>query len=156
MYYVENLRLREHDIFPAPEILKKILGESFPAYLMFQDALPELELEQEWQWYGPQKVWAARGQYNWTTPRGTKKEKTLYWLYAAEGSFNVAVWFLAKNRQDLLDANVNDETKQLIRKAKTFGKVHMQTFPIALDITAAERLADVYALIKCKKQLETY
>ena len=137
---------------PAGEELKQALGDSYAAYKTFQNALPGLEIEQEWQWYTPYKAWFARGQYRWTTPRGTRKEKTLYWLYVYERYFSVAVWFKEKNRQEALRANVGEKTKQLIHDAKTMGK--MPTFPVVFDITAAEPLTDIYALIECKKRLE--
>ena len=38
----------------------------------------------------------AKGQCFWTTRRGTKKEKVLYWLYVYKGCFNVTVWFKEK------------------------------------------------------------
>ena len=148
----ENLRLRNPELIPTNEVLEQTLGESFGAYETFQEALPSLEIEQEWQWYTPHKAWFARGQYFWITPRGTRKEKTLYWLYVYDGYFCVAVWFKEKNRTEILDANVSVKTKELIRNAKTAGKV--PTFPVMFDITTDELLADIYTLIDCKKRLE--
>ena len=43
----ENLRLRDPAITPTSEILEKVLGGSFATYEAFQEALPELEIEQE-------------------------------------------------------------------------------------------------------------
>ena len=82
--------------------MEQILGDSYAAYETFQDALPGLEMEHERQWYAPYKAWFAKGQYFWATPRGTRKEKTLYWLYVYEGYFIVAVWFKEKNRAEVL------------------------------------------------------
>jgi len=111
-----------------------------------------MDIEQEWQWYTPHKAWFAKGQHWWTTPRGTRKEKNLYWLHVFEGFFSVAVWFLEKNRAEILRAGVSEKTKQIIHDAETMGK--MATFPVVLDIIAVEPLADVCALIDCKKRLE--
>ena len=148
----ENLRLREPEVTPTSEVLKQVLGSSYAAYETFQDALPGLEIEQEWQWYTPHKAWFAKGQHWWTTLRGTKKEKNLYWLHVCEGYFSVAVWFKEKNRTEALRADVSEKTKQLIRDAETMGK--MPTFPVRFDITTAKPLADIYALIECKKRIE--
>ena len=114
--------------------------------------MPGLEMEQEWQWYTPHKAWFAKGQYFWTTLRGARKEKNLYWLYVYEGYFSVAVWFKEKNRAEALMADVRKKTKQLIRDAETMGK--MPTFPVVFDITTVEPLADIYVLLDCKKKLE--
>jgi len=148
----EKLRLRDPETMPTSEVLEQTLGDSYAAYETFQDALPSLEMEQEWQWYTPYKAWFAKGQHFWTTARGTRKEKNLYWLYIYEGYFSVAVWFKEKNRAEVLMADVSEKTRQLIRDAETMGK--LPTFPVVLDITTAEPLADIYALLDCKKRIE--
>jgi len=148
----EKLRLREPEAAPTSEVLEQALGGSYAAYETFQDALPSLEMEQEWQWYTPYKAWFAKGQYFRTTPRGTRKEKNLYWLYVYEGYFSVAVWFKEKNREEVLGTDVSEKAKQLIRNAETMGKV--PTFPVVFDITTVEPLADIYLLLDCKKRIE--
>jgi hypothetical protein len=148
----EKLQLRDPELPPTGEVLEQVLSSSYAAYEAFQDALPDLDIEQVWQWYTPHKAWFARGQHFWTTSRGTRKEKTLYWLHVFEGTFSVAVWFKEKNRAEILSADVSERTKQLIRDAKTAGK--MPTFPVVFDVTTAEPLADICALIECKKRIE--
>ena len=148
----ENLQLREPQVTPTRELLEQILGDSYAAYETFQDALPGLEMEQEWQWYTPYKAWFAKGQHFWVTPRGARKEKNLYWLYVYDGYFSVAVWFKEKNRTEVLMADVSEKTRQLIRDAETMGK--LPTFPVVFDITTVEPLADIYELLNCKKRIE--
>lgn len=148
----ERLRLRDPAITPTGEMLEQTLGGSYAAYEALQDALPGLEIEQEWQWYTPHKAWFAKGQHFWTTPRGTRKEKNLYWLHVYEGYFSVAVWFKEKNRAEVLASGVSERTKKLIHDAETMGK--MPTFPVVFDITTAEPLTDIYVLLDCKKRLE--
>jgi len=148
----EAFWLRNPELPPSISELEQALGESYHAYKIFQEALPKLEIEQEWQWYTPYRAWFARGQYRWTTPRGTKKEKTLYWLYVFEGHFSIAVWFKEKNRHEVLNVDVGEKTRQLILDAETMGK--LPTFPALFDVTTAESFADIYALINLKKRLE--
>ena len=148
----ENLRLRNPGVTPTSELLEQTLGGSYAAYEEFQDNLPGLEIEQEWQWYTPHKAWFARGRHWWTTPRGANKEKTLYWLHVFEGCFDVAVWFKEKNRAEAMKADVSETTRQMIQDAKTMGKV--PTFPVVFNVSTTEPLADIYALIECKKMLE--
>jgi len=148
----ENLQLREPQVTPTRELLEQILGDSYAAYETFQDALPGLEMEQEWQWYTPYKAWFAKGQHFWVTPRGARKEKNLYWLYVYDGYFSVAVWFKEKNRMEVLRADISEKTKKLIRDAETMGK--LPTFPVVFDITTVEPLADIYLLLDCKKRIE--
>ncbi|MCL2360511.1 MAG: DUF3788 domain-containing protein [Defluviitaleaceae bacterium] len=148
----EKLQLRDQVITPTNPQLEQILGESYKAYEALQNTLPELEIEQEWQWYTPSKVWAGRGQHRWTTPRGTSKEKTLYWLHVFEGWFSVAVWFKEKNREIILQADVSEKTKELIRGSSTYGK--LPTFPVEFKVATDEPIADICVLIDSKKRLE--
>jgi len=148
----ELLRLKDPFVTPTSEILEQTLGASYAAYETFQEGLPNLDIEQEWQWYTPHKAWFARGQHWWTTPRGTNKEKTLYWLHVFEGFFDVAVWFKEKNRMEAMKANLSEKTEQLILDAQTMGKV--PTFPVVFGVTTIEPIADIYSLIECKKRLE--
>ena len=148
----EKFQLREPDVTPTSDILERVLGDSYVAYEVFQETLPKFDIEQEWQWYTPYKAWFAKGQHWWTTQRGTRKEKNLYWLYVFDGYFSVAVWFKEKNREEVLMADVSEKTKRLIRDAETMGK--LPTFPVLLDITTVEPLEDIYKLIECKKRIE--
>ena len=148
----DNLQLRDPMTVPTDELLEHVLGQSYAAYETLLDALPELEIEQEWQWYTPHKAWFAKGRYFWTTKKGTKKEKNLYWLHVFDGYFNMAVWFKEKNRAKILNADVRDKTKQLISDSETYGKI--PTFPIVIEVTSTDTLADIYELINYKKLLE--
>jgi len=148
----ENLRLKESAITPTCHIVEQALGNSYVAYEAFQKALPSQEIVQEWQWYTPYKAWFAKGQYNYTTPRGTKKVKTLYWLYVFDGYFDVAIWFKEKNREEILKANVSEATIGRITSAETMGK--LPTFPVVFKLTETEPLADIYTLLEYKKRLE--
>lgn len=147
-----NFKLKERDVIPTDEMIVQVLGDSYAAYEALQEALPALELEQEWQWYTPYKAWFAKGQHFWTTARGTRKEKNLYWLYIYEGYFSVAIWFKEKNRTELLNANLSEHTRQLINSAETMGK--LPTFPVLFEIRTLEPLAEIYSLIGYKKKLE--
>ena len=147
----EELQLREHDVTPTTDVLEQVLADSYIAYEILQDALPDLEMEQNWQWYTPHKVWCAKGQYFWTSSRGIRKEKVLYWLYVFKDYFNVTVWFKESNRDIVLDANVSEETKQIILNAKTEMGC---TFPVLFKVTTQESLFDIYTLINLKKQIE--
>jgi len=149
----KDLQLRDRDTRPTSELLEQTLGDSYTAYETFQEALPGLEIEQEWQWYTPHKAWFARGQYFWTTPRGVRKEKNLFWLHVYDGVFSVAVWFKEKNREEVLRTCVSEHTKKLIHEAKTVGKV--ATFPVVFEVNTAKVLGDIYSLIECKKRLES-
>lgn len=149
----ESLQLKNSAAPPTREALELVLGKSYAAYEALQDALPQMEIEQAWQWYMPYKAWFAKGQYAWTTPRGARKEKNVYWLHVYAGYCSVAIWFKEKNRNALLCGNLREELKQKIADAETIGKV--PTFPVIFDICNSEVLADVCALLECKKHLET-
>lgn len=153
MHNQETLQLRDREAPPDFEALQSVLREeSYAAYELLQDALPGMEIEQSWQWYTPHKAWFARGQHVFVSPRGAKKEKTLYWLHVYDGYFCVAVWFKEKNRAALLEADLSDETKHLITNGETMG--NLPTFPVVVDVNTPAALTALYALIDCKKRLE--
>jgi len=137
---------------PTNDVLAVVLGNSFAAYEVLQATLPQLDIEQHWQWYTPYNAWFAKGNHGWTTPKGTRKETNLYWLYPYQGYFRMALWFLEKHRGELLSAEVSEATKQIILDSRTQGK--MATFPVALDVTTPENLADILVLIEWKKRLK--
>ena len=147
-----NLQLKERNLSPTKEALEPILGKSYAAYEALQYALPDLDIEQNWQWYTPYKVWCAKGQYFWVSIRGARKEKVLYWLYVYSEYFCVAVWFKEKNRDELLKSCVSDKTKKMIYDAG--NKMGLATFPVLFKIVSEEELIDVYTLIDCKKKME--
>ena len=150
----EKCQLKDPGSTPDDDTLKRVLSEPcYAAYEEFQDALPRFYIEQEWQWYKPYKAWFAKGQHYWTTPRGTRKEKNLYWLHVFDGYFCVAIWFKEKNRAELLNSEVSEKTKAIIRDAKEWSCT-MPTFPVTIKVTDAKSLADIYKLISCKKSLE--
>ena len=148
----EELELRDPEEIPTYEMLEEILGDSYDVYETFQEALPDLEIEQEWQWNKSHKVWSAKGQHWWTSPRGTEKEKNLYWLLVYKGYFSIAVWFLDKNREKLLKADVSEKTKDIIATEKNAGK--MATFRVLFNVKSIEALDDIYTLIDWKKKME--
>jgi hypothetical protein len=149
----ENLQFKDPNSPPTNETLTETLGKSYTAYETFQDTLSELEIEQVWQWYKPYKAWFAKGQHFWTTARGIRKEKTLYWLHVYDEHFCVVIWFKEKNRTEILNADVSEETRQLIREAKEWS-CKMPTFPVIFDITMSVPIDDIRVLIDCKKRLE--
>lgn len=153
----EELRLREPEIQPTDEVLAKVLGDSYGAYKTFCKELADLELEQVWQFYPcvGTKAWMARGVFKWTTPRGAKKEKNLYWLSVWEKYIKISVWFKGSNRAEVLKLNISNKTKNVIAGAKIMGE-KMNTFPVEFEVTTAEQLADIYELIQCKKRLEAF
>jgi len=124
----DNLQLKDPDMPQTSEMLEQVLGNSYAAYEIFQETLPDIEIEQDWQWYTPYKAWLAKGQYWWVMQRGAGKEKNLYWLYVFDGYFAVAAWFKEKNREEALKADVSEKTRQLICDPKTMGK--LPTFPV--------------------------
>ena len=99
------------------------------------------------------KCWLAQGKYKWCTPRGAKKEKTIYWSAAWDKYFVVAIWFKEDNRPEILRADVSEKTKQLIRNGKMFGP-KMRTFPVEFEVTDTGQIADICTLIKFKQKLE--
>ena len=148
----KEIQLKDRDVIPTREVLEQVLKDSYIAYESFQDTLIDLDMEQDWMWYTPHKIWCAKGQYFWSTPRGTRKEKVLYWLNVSDGFFNVTVWFKEKNRSELLLADLSAKTKKIIHDTKSI--MNESTFPVMCKVITIDDLIDIYTLIKSKKQME--
>jgi len=153
----EKIRLTDPAVTPTTDVIKAALGNnSYSTYQKFLSGLADLEIENEWKYY-PQpmcgKCWLAQGKYRWTTPRGAKKEKTIYWLSVWDGYFCIAVWFKEDNRAEALRSDVSEDTKKLIRAGKMFGP-KMRTFPVEFEVRDTKQVADIFTMLRLKQKLE--
>ncbi len=135
--------LRDQNVEPTAEVLAEALGSSYEGYECLVAEVVKRGLEYVWHYYPDGSAWLARAIYNWTGPRGGKKAKTMFWLSAWEGSFQVRLYFPEKVRHEALELSLSDAAHQQIVDAKStyWG------FSLAFDIDSGEVPADLYALL---------
>lgn len=143
--------LRNPDIEPTFEIIASGLGKINSVYTEFIQKLKEYDVSlMDWRFYNDGKAWLSKGEYKWTTARGTNKVKPLFWLSIWEGFFKVSFFFSAKIQDELLNLPVSEEAKSVIKNAKPMGKT-MRYVPVIFDVNKDKQLDDLFVLMVFRK-----
>lgn len=143
--------LRDSNIVPTDEIIAEGLGETNTTYTKFIEELKKYNISlMDWRYYNDGKAWLSKGEYKWTTARGTNKVKPIFWLSIWEQSFRVSFFFSEKTRAELLSLPISREAKEIINNIVATGKT-MKFISIIFDITEDSQLNDVYVLAKFRK-----
>ncbi|WP_086349519.1 DUF3788 family protein [Candidatus Enterococcus clewellii] len=130
---------KDKNIEPTNENLRIFLGNSFSAYKLLVDKLPDFEAVLEWRFY-KDGGWLMKV---------TRKKKTLFWGEAKDGYFTIGLHFNERSRQGVLDLDIADELKQIFATAMTNGG---KLTTLKIDIYSERDLPDVYQLIEYKKK----
>jgi len=147
----EQQLLRDPDIEPTSEIIAEGLGAASEAYSVFVSELGEYGITlMDWRFYNDGKAWLSKGEHKWTTPRGAKKVKPIFWLSIWEGFFRIAFFFSSGVRAELQDLEISQEAKDIIQNAKPMGKT-MRFIPVVIDVKNSRQLSDVYVLSLYRK-----
>jgi len=143
--------LRNPDIEPTSEIIAEGLGAVYETYVKFIDELKRYEITlMDWRFYNDGKAWLSKGEYKWTTSRGTNKVKPIFWLSIWNGFFKVSFFFGFDIQEELLQLPISQKAKELIKDAKAMGK-KMRFMPVVFDISNEEQLSDLYILSEFRK-----
>ena len=143
--------LRDATVPPTAEIIAEGLGDAYPIYTTFLNALDTYTISlMDWRYYNDGKAWLSKGEYKWVTKRGTQKVKPLFWLSIWSGFFRVAFFFSEKTRADLLSLPLSERAKGIINHTAPSGK-SMQYLSIIFDITDDTLLDDIYILSQFRK-----
>jgi len=148
---MEQQLLRDPEIAPTAEVVADGLGAANGAYVKFVEGLKRHDVSlMDWRYYNDGKAWLTKGEYKWTTPRGTNKVKPIFWLSIWEGFFRVTFFFASDVRGELLGLPLSQGAKKVIRDAKPMGKT-MRFVPVVFDVKANKQLSDVYVLAEFRK-----
>ncbi|MGF7139724.1 DUF3788 family protein [Roseimarinus sediminis] len=136
---MNEVHLRDPQVFPDEQVLEAHLGNGFNAYQLLMNTLaePPHNLLAEWRYYQDGKAWLCKVQ---------KKKQTIFWLSVGEAFFTVAFYFNAKNRQGVEELDIAEAIKQQFREAKAIGKLQA----LVLDISQSEQLDDLLKIISYK------
>lgn len=144
--------LRDANIEPTIEIIADALGTTNTVYLKFIEELKEYSISfMNWRYYNDGKAWLTKGEYKWTTARGTHKVKPIFWLSIWEGAFRVSFNFAEKTREKLLSLPISETAKEIINNTESNGKT-MKFLSVIFDITDDRQLNDVYLLAQFRKE----
>ena len=144
--------LRNADIEPTAEIIAAGLGAAYNVYTAFIKRLKEYDVSlMDWRYYNDGKAWLSKGEYKWTTARGTNKVKPLFWLSVWEGFFRVSFFFSEKAQSELLELPISKNTQNLITNAEIGGKT-MKHFSAIFDVSDEKQLDDIFVIMNFRKE----
>jgi hypothetical protein len=143
--------LKDANVKPTAEIIANGLGATNNTYTKFIEGLKKYDISlMDWRYYNDGKVWLSKGEYKWTTTRGTDKVKPIFWLSIWEGFFKISFFFSTSVQDELLALPISQEAKKLIKNANPMGKT-MRFIPIIFDVDDDEQLDDLFILAQFRK-----
>ncbi len=143
--------LRDINIEPTDEIIASCLGNSNKTYLNLIKELNKNNISlMEWRYYKDGKAWLSKGEYKWTTSRGTNKIKPIFWLSIWEGFFKISFFFPYNMKEELLKLPISKDIKKIIKNTNPMGKT-MRFMPIIFNVNNDKQLDDILILANFKK-----
>ena len=141
MEQVNNIELRDENVYPDDTVLKKLLGGSFKAYKKLLEIFDLSDMTHEWRYYRDGKAWLCKVQ---------KKKKTIVWMSAWKGYMMATIYFPERYADDLDGLPIGEETRSRIRSAKQVGK----SVPCMFEIRNDDALNDLETVMKYKMSLK--
>ena len=131
--------LKDPEVFPATEVLEKVLDKIYPVFKEFINTVEseEFKLIPNWIFYKDGKAWLCKI---------TLKKKTVVWLSVWSDCFKVALYFTEKNGGGIPGLRIDDSIKEFYLNHKPIGKLK----PIVVDVRLKSQLVDINTLIKYK------
>jgi hypothetical protein len=112
MEQVNAIVLADEGVYPSPDILKEVLGRSYPAYTALLELFEAMGLSHQWRYYKDGKAWLCKVQ------KGTR---TIVWMSAWKGFMKATIYFPEKHSGGLSALDLSEETKEGIRGARKVG-----------------------------------
>lgn len=105
----------------------------------------------DWRYYNDGKAWLSKGEYKWTTSRGTNKVKPIFWVSIWDKFFKISFNFSEKNKDTLLSLPMSEDTKEMIRNIKPNGD-KMKFIPVIFDVDNSKVFNDIFVLVQFRKE----
>ncbi len=133
--------LKDKDIFPDSNVLRKALNDDFKIFQEFETTITngEHKLVGEWRYYNDGKAWIYKAQY---------KKKTVFWLSVISTGFTVTFYFNGKNYEGVFDLSIEESIKDDFKKMELVGKLH----PLQISVNNTNQIPDILDIIEYKKK----
>ena len=140
---MDTILLREQEIFPADEILEKVLADSYIVYKEFMRIITgeKYGLIPQWNYYKDGKAWLCKVGY---------KKKTVLWLSVWDKFFKVGFYFTEKTSNSIAKLDISGSIKEDFARTKPVGKF----LPLAITFRNKDQIGDVLKIIEYKKSLK--
>ncbi len=137
METINNIELRDENVYPDHSVLSSVLGQSFGVYNELLGLFGQYGMTYEWRYYHDGKAWLCKVQ---------KKKKTIVWMSAWKNFMQAAIYFPLRLKDEVFGLDISEATKEKIKVAKNFGK----SMPCIFEIRTAEILHDFEKVMKLK------
>lgn len=121
METINNIELRDENIYPDDMVLSNILGDSFAAYQELLQLYDQNQLIYIWRFYHDGKAWLCKVQ---------KKDKTIVWMSAWKDYMQATIYMPEKFMDQVYPLDIEEERKDAFRKARSMGKSRACIFEV--------------------------
>lgn len=152
MHEQSQMLLRDSNIKPTDNLIADCLGETNEVYKKFLEDLKAYNVSlMEWKFYNDGKAWLSKGEYKWTTTRGTNKTKPIFWISIWDGFFKISFNFSEKTKDELLHLPISADTKEYINNIKPNGN-KMKFLSVIFDVDNDKQFDDILLLSQFRKE----
>ena len=133
--------LKDKDIFPDSDILRKALNDDFEIFQEFETTITndKNKLVGEWRYYNDGKAWIYKAQY---------KKKTVFWLSVISTGFIVTFYFNEKNYEGVFELPIDNDIKDNFKNIELVGKLR----PLQISVKNNAQIKDIQEIIEYKKK----
>jgi len=139
METINNIELKNPDIYPSDDVLMLILDNSFLAYKELLNLFVKHGLKIEWRYYNDGKTWLCKVQH---------KKKTIVWMSAFKGFMQATIYFPEKFINEIINLNISNQTILNIKSRKNIGK----SIPCIFEVKNSPIIKDLEEVMKYKIQ----
>lgn len=137
METINNIELRDENIYPDEKVLRATLGESYEAYSMLLEIFDKNEMAHTWRYYRDGKAWLCKVE---------KKNRTIVWMSAWRDFMKATLYFPLKYIEKVYECGISEEAKEKIRSTKDVGK----SKPCIFEIRDKQIFDDFEKVMKLK------
>lgn len=137
METINAIELKDENIYPDQEVLKRVLGDSYDAYLELLKIYDQNGMSREWRYYKDGKAWLCKVR---------KKNRTMVWMSAWKGYIQATIYFPEKYTGDIYNLEISDETKTAIKDTGNVGR----SKPCVFRVVDRDILKDFQAVMRLK------
>lgn len=137
METINNIELKDKDLFPDATVLESVLGPSYSYYLTLLDLFDENDMTHEWRYYLDGRTWLCKVQ---------KKKKTIIWMSAWPGYMQATVYVPEARIPEISALDLSERAKVRIAETKHIGK----SLPCIFEIRDAQAIRDLNTVMQRK------
>lgn len=137
METINTIELKDASLYPDESVLRKVLGDSFPAYRELLKLYEANALVPEWRYYKDGKAWLCKVQ---------QKGRTIVWMSAWRGYMQATVYLPSRLAEGVYGLDIGEERKNRIRETRNTGA----SKPCVFEIRDSEALEDFEKVMRYK------